>query len=179
MKENPLKVADSDNLIESINNIIVGRSKKDQNQDDDMQPGTSESGNSSKRQEPLSVDSIRNCMDAHFSAEKMILEDKKSKAEIYKPTGMYMDDDDYFHCVAHIDKALFPKIEKGEYVDLAKLLPREKVLHPTEKMQLVNREGRSFFVPLNEKEPPAITSPKRWEQAFSTYAGIYIQKTAP
>ena len=34
-------------------------------------------------------------------------------------------DDDFFHITCHVEPGMKEKIEKGEYVDLEKLLPRE------------------------------------------------------
>ena len=35
-------------------------------------------------------------------------------------------DDDYFHLVCHVDSNLKSKIERGEYVDLERLLPKTR-----------------------------------------------------
>ena len=40
--------------------------------------------------------------------------------------GSGLSDDDFFHLTCHIDESLKKKIEAGEYVDLDKLLPRER-----------------------------------------------------
>ena len=61
---------------------------------------------------------------------------ERSKAEIFKPPGkdqnklsVYEQDDEFFHYTAHIDEATIAKIEMGKFVDLAKLLPKEKVVY--------------------------------------------------
>lgn len=84
-------------------------------------------------------------------------------------------DDRFFHSSAHIDKSLKEKNEKGEYIDLVKLLLKEKVLHSSCKLNMVNRDARFYFVPANEKEPPTINSLRWWEQAFEVYVTIYTQ----
>ena len=38
----------------------------------------------------------------------------------------HMDDDDYFYLVCHVDSGLKAKIEKGEYIDLERLLPKKR-----------------------------------------------------
>ena len=38
-----------------------------------------------------------------------------------------LTDDDFFHLMCHVDSALISKIEKGEFVDLDKLIPKEKM----------------------------------------------------
>ena len=71
--------------------------------------------------------------------EELICNAETGKAEVYKSPGKqrFTDklktaaeiDDDFFHSTSHVDKALREKIEKGLYVDLAKLLPKEKIIH--------------------------------------------------
>ena len=54
------------------------------------------------------------------------------EGHIPKPVGgtgmdqMGISDDDFFHLICHVDPALKTKIENGEYVDLDKLLPRDR-----------------------------------------------------
>ena len=78
------------------------------------------------------------------------------KAEVYRPPGEYRSqyelDDEFLHECSHVDVALIAKIQKGEYVDLHKLLPKEKILHDEGKIQLVHKEGNTFFVPVTEKD---------------------------
>ena len=87
-----------------------------------------------------------------------------------------MYDDDFFLINEHVDPTLVPKIERGEYVDLAKLLPKEKVLYDDGRLQMISKDGYSFFVPITEKETPLINCFKRWEQAFEIYTSIYLAK---
>ena len=87
-----------------------------------------------------------------------------------------MTDDDFFHLMCHIDPALFCKIEQGEFVDLDKLLPRDKLASNTRvsdenRMEWVQRDGGTFLVPANRV--PKINSFRRWEQAFRVYTTIY------
>ena len=111
---------------------------------EEPQPSTSKAGHekgksSRKAQQPLSTDVIRKCMDEQHRREKLeakchmeqlVKEAERSKAEIFRPTGksahiqeIYDPDwDDFFH----IDSVMISKIEKGEYVDLHKLLPKRK-----------------------------------------------------
>ena len=43
-----------------------------------------------------------------------------------KDIGTGMSDDDFFHLTCHVDGNLINKKEKGEFVELDKLLPRDK-----------------------------------------------------
>ena len=40
-------------------------------------------------------------------------------------------------------------------------------------VELINKEGRSYLIPANNKDAPVINSFRRWEQAFRVYAGIF------
>ena len=88
---------------------------------------------------------------------------------------MGVSDDDFFHLVCHIDQALKQKIEKGEYVDLDKLLPRDKVGFDQQgegdQMEWICEQGSTYLVPA--KRQSRINSFHRWEQAFCMYATIY------
>ena len=51
-----------------------------------------------------------------------------SHTNIINPVvGSGLSDDDFFHLTCHIDEALKLKIEKGQFVDLDRLLPKEKL----------------------------------------------------
>ena len=70
------------------------------------------------------------------------------------------------------------KIEKGEYVDLERLLPNNKFrkpLNPSGSVPLQWRfkDGETFLAPA-EKERK-INNVRRWDQAFRTYATIYCK----
>ena len=60
-----------------------------------------------------------------------------------------------FHTTCHIDDVLKEKIGKGGFVELDKLL-QKKVLQSGPKdenrMQLVNKDGVSYFVPSMDRE---------------------------
>ena len=87
-------------------------------------------------------------------------------------------DDDFFHLTCHIEPALRQKIEKGEFVDLEKLLPKDRFPHKMSderQMEMVNRDGMTFFVPAGEKDN-RINGIRKWEQAFRVYAAIYCKE---
>ena len=88
-------------------------------------------------------------------------------------------DDDFFHLTCHIDSNLKSKIEKGEYVDLDKLLPGERSsmfdgrtgFSNETKLEWVQSEGSTYLVPA--KKASKVNSFRKWEQAFRMYATIY------
>ena len=73
-----------------------------------------------------------------WDAEKAMIEAEKYRAVIAEPPGEQnnqfisttavgsgLTDDDFFYLTCHIDSNLIAKIEKGEYVDLDKLLVKD------------------------------------------------------
>ena len=87
--------------------------------------------------------------------------------------GSGVSEDDFFHLTCHIDPTLIHKIEKGEFVELEKLLPKDRLGGKNDegRMEWVHREGGMFLVPAQRDNK--IASFRRWEQAFRAYATIY------
>ena len=77
-----------------------------------------------------------------------------------------VSDDDFFHLTCHIEPSLIHKIKKGEFIELEKLLPKDKLNNKNEenKLEWVQRDGGTFLVPV--QRDGKINSFKRWEQAF-------------
>ena len=122
---------------------------------------------------------------ARLRADKALVDAEKYKARVENPSGTNNDpfrlldigsgvsDDDFFHLTCHIDPNLIHKIEKGEFVELEKLLPKEKMGRTSDENRLewVQRDGGTFLVPAQKDS--RIGSFRRWEQAFRAYATIY------
>ena len=86
--------------------------------------------------------------------------------------GSGVSDDDFFHLTCHIEPGLIHKIEKGEFVELEKLLPKDKFAKGDEgRMEWVHRDGGTFLVPAQRDSK--INGFRHWEQAFRAYATIY------
>ena len=86
-------------------------------------------------------------------------------------------DESFFHITCHVDLNLHAKIEKGEFVELEKLLPKDITKRPTReegRMELVQNNGATYFVPAADKGNK-ISNVRRWEQAFRVYAAIYTR----
>ena len=110
-------------------------------------------------------------------ADKMILDAEQYRAAIDKPAGRmnceldkFADansDDQFFHITCHVDELVKTKIEAGEFIDLEKLLPKDPTRKVVEdnRMELVNRDGSTYFIPASDKESK-ITNVRKWEQAF-------------
>ena len=89
----------------------------------------------------------------------MLRDAERLKADIIRPPGIahmsnvtYCDcDDAFFQSISHVDKQLRDKfLKKGEFVDLVKILPRNKYLNDdqhrmeiTSKVSLSSRQIRS------------------------------------
>ena len=83
-------------------------------------------------------------------------------------------DEEYLVLAGHIDANTRLKIETGEYVDLSKLLPRDKVIvEEDQRMQMIVKNGMTYWVP--HHDGPSINSFSRWEQAFRVFSDIYVR----
>ena len=86
--------------------------------------------------------------------------------------GEGLTDDDFFHLTCHIDNNLREKIERGDYVDLDKLIPRDRLsvfdsqnaFADKNKLEWVQKDGNTFL--MQAKRASKITSFRKWEQAF-------------
>ena len=85
-------------------------------------------------------------------------------------------DDEFFHVTCHIENGLKQRIEKGEFVDLDKLLPKNRsqvVTDSSKRLQLMYKDGEAFLgAPESDNK---INSIRKWDQAFRVYAAIYSQ----
>ena len=119
-----------------------------------------------------------------LKAEELIKHAEHLKAYIIRPPGKahlshhtYSGcDDSFFQSLSHVDKTTREKIKRGESVDLAKLLPRNKYKQDEHKMELLSKDGKSFCVPvkMSDKESGlTINSHSTWEKAFRVYTAIY------
>ena len=86
-----------------------------------------------------------------------------------------VSDDDFLHLTCHIEPSLIHKIEKGEFVELEKLLPKDKGSsfrnQDESRLEWVQRDGGTYLVPANRDSK--INGIRCWEQAFRAYATIY------
>ena len=139
----------------------------------DPQPSTSR-GRRDNRDELVSDE--EKLSQARSRANRIILEAEQYKAQVETPKGkpfVYNNmDEEFFHIACHIEQNLKDKIEKGEFVELERLLPRNSLEADDNRMELVNKEGQMFFVRAANKENK-IKNVRKWEQAFRVYAAIY------
>ena len=90
--------------------------------------------------------------------------------------GCTVMDDNYMLVASHVDMQLKQKIWDHEYIDLARLLRKDKVGSDEEqKMVMVNKGGMSYWVPFSDKGS-SINSVTCWNQAFHVFLNIYTTK---
>ena len=120
--------------------------------------------------------------EARETTNRMIVEAEQMKAKLDAPQGIpqafysaYVDDE-FFHITCHIDPNLHTKIEQGGYVELEKLLVKDRpFMKPggvENRMGLFTKDGVTYFAPTLQRDTK-ISNVKRWEQAFHVYASIY------
>ena len=97
--------------------------------------------------------------------ERTIVEAEKFKAMIvqlqeqgktdlvnFPNIGSGVSDDDFFHLTCHIEPSLIHKIENGEFVELEKLLPKDKYaknVGDDHRLEWVQHDGSTYLVQLN------------------------------
>ena len=125
-------------------------------------------------------------------ADKLIRDAEMVKARILDAPGKYamnnrvldmnsdfvhsaMVDESFLLVASHIDQNTYEKIVSGDFVDFARLIPKDKVLlEEDNKMQLVNKDGQTFFVPAGG-DKTVINSFGKWEQAFRDFSDVYTR----
>ena len=134
--------------------------------------------------------------------DNIIVEAEKYKANVAAPQGrdtfnlsdhfrnelemkrFFDSDDDFFHVSCHIEPGLREKIVKGEFIDLERLLPKDKFMRgvPTQDcldgssripIDVVTRSGHTYLAPSSSERDAKINGIRKWEQAFRVYAAIY------
>ena len=119
---------------------------------------------------------------AQLDARAHILAAEKYKANLTpsgNPLTLYNDpDDDFFHTTCHIDLPLKQRIQRGEFVELEKLLAKKSKLNQArgdeQRMEIVNKDGKAFLTPAIDRDNK-IYNIHRWDQAFRVYATIYSE----
>ena len=166
------KRGDLDNLDETLTKF---RMLSDSRPTEQPQPSTSRQDNSHQN----------NMRVARGAAEAAILDAERCKAQIHQPNRgtplmqdyrnlRYLDheDDEFFHITCHIDSSIKERIEQGLFVELEKLLQKKLHAQNDNRLQLVNKDGVSYFVPPIDRDTK-IDSIRKWEQAFRMYSTIY------
>ena len=99
---------------------------------------------------------------ANEMANRAIIHAEQFKANVTAPKGKPTEipvlsavsnenDDDFFHITCHVDPSLKEKIERGKYVELEKLLPKDRNATEEKRMELVSKNGLTHFAPVQDK----------------------------
>ena len=76
----------------------------------------------------------------------------------------------------HIDPVLKQKIEEGGIIDVARLMPKDRIrTEEDHRLEMINKGGLTYWVPISDRELTNINSYIRWEQAFWIYLNIYAK----
>ena len=170
------------NQVAHLTNLlrVSGRKGGDYNTEDE-QPQPSTSGEVQGQHPPTAHDRASELIkEAELCKAWMLdLPGKHKHKHINSPSSELLHsvvvDENYKVVASHIDWVTHNKIEKGEYVDFAKLIPSDRVMcEDDNKLQLVVKDGKIFHVPNNSGDSGGITSIQRWEQAFRVFSDIYL-----
>ena len=82
----------------------------------------------------------------------------KGRLQSHDLCNFYEIDDVYCQIGAHLSPVLRKKIEQGEYVELPKLLKKVRLTDEDHRLQMINKDGKIFFIPASEKEYTTINS---------------------
>lgn len=116
-------------------------------------------------------------------ADAVIRDLHQNKADLAKLSGesLYfaslIRDFKHFHLTSHVDKKIKERIGEQDFtVDFRKLIPRSRAKRRyDDRLQVVHREGSTFFAPAEEGDLKEITSYKTWEVAFKIFMGVFNQ----
>ena len=114
-------------------------------------------------------------------AEQRARQASKGKDRAFEVSGKdnfptWLFNEDFMVLAANLDESLTKKIEAGEYVNFAKLIQKDKLLIEDEtRLELVNRGGVSYWVPLVDRDNVEINNIGKWDQAFRVFSKIYTR----
>ena len=89
-------------------------------------------------------------------------------------------DEDYQMIDAHVDDALKKRVINFDYIDLAKLLNKNRGMDSeshNQRLEIVSKNGMTYLSPVADKDNgQTISSYSKWEQAFRVYSNILTTK---
>ena len=90
-----------------------------------------------------------------------------------------MVDETFQFVAAHVDENIRNKVVQGKYVDFAILLPKDQISHAEDgRMELINKDGHTYFVPVSERENNGtISNFSHWEQTFRVFSEKFTPDT--
>ena len=117
------------------------------------------------------------------AAHKLIWDAERNSSRLMKPKGnakidntllhSAIIDEGYLQVAVHVDDLLKAKVLAFEYVDLAKLLPQDRVLNQEDqRLTFINKGETPYLVPVEDTRNNQISNYSRWDQAFHVYSEI-------
>ena len=123
-------------------------------------------------------------LDAKEKARKMIQQAEVAKAKMFQVPGnvnnqlvhSVLVDEEYAIVGSHLEESLRRKIVCHEYMDFSRLLPRDRIVREADKrLEIVHKDGQTFFRPVSERESGGITGLYKWDQAFRIFSSVYTE----
>ena len=161
----------------AINFAGAGNTKQ---KEESVQPGTSKQLTTFEEEMAM----------ARRKADEMIRVAELNKAKIMKAPGKMLVnpelgfehtnhllcDESFFHYAAHVDKGLRDKIKKGEFIELEKLLQKNKCKGEDNKIELLAKNGSTYCLPVGDGDAQTIGFLKNGKK-HSEYMQVYILKS--
>ena len=116
-------------------------------------------------------------LEARETARTRIVEAEKFRAAVDLVPGTYNpdnDDDTFFLNTCHTDESHAKEIEKGHFVDMNKIYPRQNDYKGSldTRLEIINKDGHTYFVPAGDSTKRVFNF-HTWQKAFRVYATIY------
>lgn len=118
-------------------------------------------------------------------ADRIVRDIQLNKSSLAKPSGEWerelytlLIDLKHVHLTSHVDRKLKDRILEGDFtVDFRRLVPHSRSRCKTDdRLNVVNKDGMTHFVPADRENVKDINSYKQWEIAFKVFMGVYISK---
>ena len=139
------------------------------------------------------IEAPKGNINRNFSDLLMPYDYEKLKSKFVRPDGLapidseimflrnFDQDDEFFHVTSQIEPALCTKIERGEFIELERLLPKDRsggrFAHEELNKQLFQliSQGTNSYVDPPMPKGGKINNVRKWDQAFRVFAAIYTQ----
>ena len=162
----------TNDAITKISNFVDGMRLDAEKGRHNQSPATK----TSRWEAPRAVSEAKGHPRAKEAAKNVILDAEQFRAQIQQPRGgcpniiqthvdanhftRGLDDDDqFFHVTCHIELSLKSKIERGDFIELDRLLPKDPSgaggsynQYDENKVELVSRGGHTYFKPIKETQ---------------------------
>ena len=94
-------------------------------------------------------------MNSQGNTGNVLINCNQNQVQVSTDTLRMAGDESFFHITCHIDVTLKGKIEKGEFAELEKLLPKDIMKcqsRDESRMELVHNDGSTYFVPATDRD---------------------------